>query len=56
MLIDLGIAAKGDDCERAGGAHYWYNVDGGSSGCYHCAVVRPGQLWNMPRAVHRSEA
>jgi hypothetical protein len=26
--INLGIAAKGDDCERVGAAHQWYNIDG----------------------------
>jgi hypothetical protein len=45
FLIDLGLAAKGDDCERAGGDHWWYNKDGVSSGCMHCKVVRSGQLW-----------
>lgn len=37
--------AKGKDCEAAGGAHQWYNVDNFTSGCYHCNVVRDGQLW-----------
>ena len=44
-LINLGLAAKGADCERVGGAHHWYNADDRNSGCYHCTVVRPGQLW-----------
>ena len=42
FLIDFGIARKGHDCEAVGGWHHWYNVDDGSSGCYHCEVVRPG--------------
>jgi len=45
FLIDLGIAGKGRDCEAAGGRHSWYNLDGVSSGCYHCKVVRQGCLW-----------
>jgi hypothetical protein len=45
FLIDRGLAAKGQDCERAGGNHCWYNRDDVSSGCYHCKVVRPGRLW-----------
>jgi hypothetical protein len=44
LLIDLGIAAKGHDCEAVGGWHHWYNIDDSSSGCYHCQVVRPGRL------------
>jgi hypothetical protein len=46
FLINLGIARKGHDCEAAGDSHHWYNVDNRSSGCYHCEVVRSGQLWN----------
>lgn len=45
FLIDLGVASKGDDCERHGGAHQWYNADDVSSRCYHCLVRKPGQLW-----------
>ena len=45
FLIDLGLAAKGHDCEAAGAEHDWYNRDHKSSGCYHCKVVRDGQLW-----------
>jgi|SRR6185369_14067314 hypothetical protein len=44
-LIALGVADKGDDCERVGAPHAWYNIDGHSSGCYHCTVVRAGRLW-----------
>jgi len=46
FLIDLGLARKGHDCEAVGGWHHWYNIDDKSSGCYHCEVTRPGQLWN----------
>lgn len=44
FLIDLGLAAKGEDCERAAGEHEWYK-DGKQSASYHCQVVRLGQLW-----------
>ena len=44
FLINLGIATKGKDCEAAGGSHEWYNIDNENSGCYHCQVVKPGQL------------
>ena len=47
-FINLGFAAKGEDCERVGGQHHWYNIDHRTSGCYHCEVVRPGQLWKRP--------
>ena len=45
FLIDLGLADKGKDCEAVGGWHRWYNQDNEHSGCYHCHVVRRGQLW-----------
>jgi hypothetical protein len=45
LLIDLGFARKGADCEAVGANHAWYNRDGESSGCYHCEVTRPGRLW-----------
>jgi hypothetical protein len=47
FLIDLGICDKGVDCEKVGGWHRWYNIDGKNSGCYHCKVVRPEQLWKQ---------
>ena len=37
--------AKGKDCEQVGAEHHWYNHDDARSSCYHCNVVRPGQLW-----------
>jgi hypothetical protein len=37
FLINRGVAAKGrNDC----GAHEWYNADGTTDHCYHCAVGR----------------
>ncbi len=47
FLIDLGFAGKGEDCEQIGGWHRWYNQDDENSACYHCKVVRPGQLWKQ---------
>jgi hypothetical protein len=46
FLIDLGVAGKGEDCEKVGGEHEWYNHDGERSACYHCRVVRAGRLWD----------
>jgi len=45
FLINLGVADKGEDCEKVGGEHWWYNQDGENSACYHCKVIRRGQLW-----------
>lgn len=45
FLVNLGICPKGFDCEKAGGAHEWYNKDGVYSACYHCQIVREGRLW-----------
>jgi hypothetical protein len=36
---------KGKDCEERGAEHHWYNKDDENSACYHCNVIRPGQLW-----------
>jgi hypothetical protein len=30
---------KAKDCELVGGEHEWYNIDGMTSGCYHCLVT-----------------
>ena len=35
VLVKLGIARKGRDCETVGGRHLWYNYDGNHSACYH---------------------
>jgi hypothetical protein len=45
ILINLGLAGNGSDCEAVAGEHHWYNRDGNSSACYHCQVIRPGRLW-----------
>ena len=34
-----------EDCTAVGQQHQWFNLDHVSSGCYHCRVVRQGQLW-----------
>lgn len=47
FLIDLGVAAKGKDCEEKNGKHEWYNIDGKFSGCYHCDVEKEGQHWKV---------
>lgn len=43
-LIDLGIMAKGKDCEAADGRHEWYN-NGSGSACYHCRITIAGSAW-----------
>lgn len=50
FLIDLGLAAKGRDCESVKAEHSWYNIDNLSSGCYHCEVRRKGRLWDGQHA------
>ena len=47
FIIDTGIVDKGEDCKAVGGEHEWYNLDGNSSGCYHCSVEQKGQLWKV---------
>jgi hypothetical protein len=39
------LLPNGHDCTAAGGSHWWYNIDGERSGCYHCRVVADGELW-----------
>lgn len=56
FLIDLGICGKGDDCEKHGGAHEWYNQDGIHSACYHCHVIREGRLWQESTTAMDSDA
>jgi hypothetical protein len=49
VLIDRGLFPdKGEDCEAVGARHAWYNQDDECSACYHCRVVRAGQLWRSP--------
>jgi hypothetical protein len=41
--------AEPDNCEAIGETHRWYNLDGERSACYHCKVIREGQLWETKR-------
>jgi len=50
FVINLGVAGKANSCEAVGAEHWWYNIDGKSSGCYHCEVVRTGRLWETNHA------
>jgi hypothetical protein len=45
VLINIGFAKKGKDCEIVGGWHRWYNSDNIISKCYHCNVEAKGKLW-----------
>ena len=45
-MIDLGIAAKGADCEAIGGRHEWYN-NGNGSACYHCRATIDTDVWSV---------
>jgi len=47
FLIDLGIAKKAVDCGQVDAEHHWYNQDNEYSACYHCDIVRQGQLWKQ---------
>jgi hypothetical protein len=50
FLIELGVAAKGKDCESVNACHVWFNLNDENSGCYYCKVVKPGQLWKKDSA------
>ena len=41
------LLEKGRNCEEVGASHDWYNIDNGTSGCYHYQVRRDGQLWKV---------
>lgn len=45
FLINMGIAAKGKNCESVHADHHWYNEDGKSSACYHCEIIKEGKHW-----------
>ena len=42
--LDLHYPEELDDCEDLGEPHRWHNLDGSRSACYHCKVIRDGQL------------
>jgi hypothetical protein len=46
---------KGEDCERVGSHHDWYKIDGMRSGCYHCDVIRDGELWRTESSNEADE-
>ena len=45
FLINVGIAAKGSDCEKVKADHKWYNSVNGYSSCYYCKIEKIGELW-----------
>jgi len=45
LIINLGIAAKTENCEAVSADHWWYNIDDEHSGCYNCEMIKPGRLW-----------
>ena len=49
FLINLGIAGKGEDCEKVKAEHEWYNQGGNISACYYCKVEKEGSLWRKEK-------
>lgn len=47
FLINMGIAAKGKNCESVNAGHHWYNKDGKTSACYHCEIIKEGKHWQV---------
>lgn len=45
FLIKTGLASKGKDCESLNAKHHWYKKDDTHSACYHCEVIKEGELW-----------
>jgi Domain of unknown function (DUF4288) len=43
--LDIHYPEKPDDCETTGETHRWHNLDDKRSSCYHCKVIREGNLW-----------
>jgi hypothetical protein len=43
--VERRYPSKPADCEAEGREHRWYNKGHGYSACYHCSVVKPGDLW-----------
>jgi len=43
--LDLHYPVAPEDCEVVGESHRWHNLDDKLSACYHCKVIREGQLW-----------
>lgn len=38
-----------EDCDAVGETHRWHKLDNKRSTCYHCKVVREGQLWKVKK-------
>jgi hypothetical protein len=47
--LDQHYPNEPDDCEAVGETHRWHNLDNMRSACYHCKVVREGQLWKVKK-------
>jgi|GEM_PF-1497972 len=43
--LNLHYPDAPENCEAVGESHRWYNLDDERSACYHCKVIRNGQLW-----------
>ena len=43
--LDLHYADAPENCEAVGESHRWHNLVDKRSACYHCKVIREGQLW-----------
>ena len=43
--LDLHYPDTPENCEAVGESHRWHNLDDKRSACYHCKVIREGQLW-----------
>jgi len=43
--LDLHYPDVPENCEAVGERHRWHNLDDQRSACYHCKVIREGQLW-----------
>ena len=43
--LERRYPSKSADCEAEGREHRYYDKGNGYSACYHCSVVKPGELW-----------
>jgi len=46
LLINIGLASKGKDCESLNAEHHWYKKDDSHNACYHCEIVKEGKHLN----------
>ncbi|MEO8236935.1 MAG: hypothetical protein ABI793_06665 [Flavobacterium sp.] len=49
FLINIGVARKGEDCEKVKAEHEWYNQEENISACYFCKVEKEGSLWKKEK-------